>query len=122
MAKLPKAHETKWSVILELPARRDPEVRRYNSQVMAEAACAELTAAGTKAFVQPPLAAWKDKAEQDRERIRDAAPELLAALDSMLNTHGKPMREEWMSDAAFEHCKRVHDQARAAVAKARGQA
>lgn len=46
--------------------------------------------------------------------------ELLAALQAMLDTHGKPMREEWMNDAGFEHARKVDAQARAAITKATG--
>lgn len=42
------------------------------------------------------------------ERLREA-------LRAMLNTHGKPHREEWMNDAGFEHAKAVDAQARRAL-------
>jgi hypothetical protein len=37
------------------------------------------------------------------------------ALVEMLETHGKPHREEWMNDAAFEHAKAVDFRARNAI-------
>jgi hypothetical protein len=55
------------------------------------------------------------------ERIRDAAHDMLTALKALLAAHGKPMREEWINDAAFGHAKLVDAQARAAIAKAEGR-
>lgn len=40
---------------------------------------------------------------------------LTAALQAMLDMHGKPHREEWLNDAAFEHAKRVDAQAHRAL-------
>lgn len=40
---------------------------------------------------------------------------LRVALQAMLDTHGMPVRDEWINDAAFEHAKAVDAQARAAL-------
>jgi hypothetical protein len=47
------------------------------------------------------------------QRPEDVA--LREALRAMLDTHGKPHREEWINDAAFEHARRVDAQARAVL-------
>jgi len=39
-----------------------------------------------------------------------------AALKAVIETLGKPRREEWLSDAAFEHAKAVHQQVLDAIA------
>jgi hypothetical protein len=53
-----------------------------------------------------------------RAYLLAAAPRLLAALKAMLETHGRPHREEWLNDAAFEHAKKVDSNARLAISEA----
>jgi hypothetical protein len=62
--KLPEAHPTKWSVIIDRGERDG--IRRYDTQAEAYAVCAALVEAGTLAFVQPPLAAWGGKDQPAR--------------------------------------------------------
>ena len=57
----------------------------------------------------------------ENEQLRALNAELLTALVAMLQTHGKPRREEWISDAGFEHAMAVDAQVRAAIAKAKGK-
>ena len=40
---------------------------------------------------------------------------LRAALQAMLECHGKPHREEWINDAAYQHAVEVDAQARRAL-------
>ena len=47
--------------------------------------------------------------------LRAENERLRAALQEMLETHGKPHREEWINDAAFEHAKQVDARARQAL-------
>jgi hypothetical protein len=47
---------------------------------------------------------------------------LRVALKLMLDLHGKPMREEWINQAAFEHCQAVQKQAKEALAQTGGDA
>ena len=46
---------------------------------------------------------------------------LVAALDGVLATRGKPMMLEFLSDAAYDEAVVAHNQARAALAMAKGE-
>jgi len=54
--KGPKAHERKWTVVFST------KVRRFDTLTEAEAELAKARERGERAFIQPPLAAWRGKA------------------------------------------------------------
>jgi hypothetical protein len=58
---------------------------------------------------------------QANARLIAAAPELLAALDSLIN-RSLDMRDAWDQDDAYINFDNAVDQARAAIAKATGEA
>jgi len=53
-----------------------------------------------------------------RALLLQAAPDLLRALQDMVQLHGRPKRDEWLSEPAYAHALQVHKAAVAAIAKA----
>jgi len=60
----------------------------------------------------------KSNLDADKASLLEAAAEierLKAALQAMLDCHGKPHRADWISDAAYQHAIEVDARARRAL-------